>query len=271
MRGSAAGSRSSSRSAAIGSGRTPPCSSRRRATSARAGSSTSARGSARSGSALAKRNPLASVDLVEIDPETARLAERNAARNGLQARTRVLRLDALNPKERREAGLAESADCVVTNPPFFDAGRSAPLPTRAKRARISWREAGAGRLDLSLARDARAPGPFRDDPPSRRARRDPRGDRRPARRARASAGSSDARRERASPARLGREGLEGPACASRRGSSCTGPTAGSRRRRTPSIAASGSSTGAAANGRAPRIPRAVDVYSFARDAVFSVA
>ncbi len=73
------------------------------------------------GLALAQRNPLASVDLVEIDPELAGLAETNAARNGLEARTRVLRLDALNSTARREAGLAESADCVVTNPPFFDA------------------------------------------------------------------------------------------------------------------------------------------------------
>src|SRR5258708_40368723 len=55
------------------------------------------------GLALAERNPLATVDLVEIDPELARLAESNAARNGLQARTCVLRLDALNSKERRGA------------------------------------------------------------------------------------------------------------------------------------------------------------------------
>jgi tRNA1(Val) A37 N6-methylase TrmN6 len=73
------------------------------------------------GLALAERSALASVDLLEIDPELAALAGRNAARNGLQARTRVLKLDALVPKERREAGLAQSANCVVTNPPFFDA------------------------------------------------------------------------------------------------------------------------------------------------------
>ncbi len=48
------------------------------------------------GLALAKRSVLASVDLVELDAELAQLAESNAARNGLQARTRVLRLDALN-------------------------------------------------------------------------------------------------------------------------------------------------------------------------------
>src|SRR5258708_23095616 len=39
------------------------------------------------GLALAQRNPLAFVDLVEIDPELARLAESNAARNELHAPT----------------------------------------------------------------------------------------------------------------------------------------------------------------------------------------
>jgi tRNA1(Val) A37 N6-methylase TrmN6 len=85
------------------------------------------------GLALARRHPLASADLVEIDPELARLAEANAARNGLQARTRVLRLDALNASERREAGLAdELAVCVVTNPPFFEARAVRASPHEGK-------------------------------------------------------------------------------------------------------------------------------------------
>ena len=97
------------------------------------------------GLALAERNPLASVDLVEVDPELARLAESNAARNGLEARTRVLRLDALNPKERRAAGLTEWAGCVVTNPPFFDAQTVRASPDRGKaRAHVlGHAEAGA--------------------------------------------------------------------------------------------------------------------------------
>jgi tRNA1(Val) A37 N6-methylase TrmN6 len=97
------------------------------------------------GLALAERNPLASVDLVELDPDLARLAERNAARNGLEARTRVSRLDVLNPKERREAGLAESASCVVTNPPFFDprAVRASPDEGKARAHVLSASEAGA--------------------------------------------------------------------------------------------------------------------------------
>lgn len=75
------------------------------------------------GLALAFQSPRAFVDLVEIDAELAELARLNAAHNGLDGRTRVLRLDVLSAKDRRDAGLAEEqADCVVTNPPFFEAG-----------------------------------------------------------------------------------------------------------------------------------------------------
>ena len=99
------------------------------------------------GLALAERAPRASVDLVELDPELARLAEDNAARNGLHARTRVLRLDALNPKQRREAGLAESASCVVTNPPFFDAKAVRASPDKGKaRAHVLPRAAAGAAL-----------------------------------------------------------------------------------------------------------------------------
>jgi tRNA1(Val) A37 N6-methylase TrmN6 len=97
------------------------------------------------GLALAKRSTLASVDLVEVDPELAQLAESNAARNGLQ-RARVRRLDILNPKERREAGLVdELADCVVTNPPFFDAKavRASPDEGKARAHVLPRLEAGA--------------------------------------------------------------------------------------------------------------------------------
>jgi tRNA1(Val) A37 N6-methylase TrmN6 len=104
------------------------------------------------GLALAKQNPLASADLVEIDAELAQLAESNAARNGLQPRARVLRLDALDSSERREAGLSESAHCVVTNPPFFDAGavRASPLEGRA-RAHVLARAGLADWIEASLA------------------------------------------------------------------------------------------------------------------------
>ncbi len=167
------------------------------------------------GLALAQRSSLASVDLLEIDPEVAALAKGNAERNGLQSRTRVLRLDVLNPRERREAGLAESAGCVVTNPPFFDAKavRASPDESKARAHVLAGAEAGATLADWIQASLAiLAPGGrfvmiHRPDALSA----DPRRDRKPARRAGASAGSSDDRRERASPARLGRERLKGPA------------------------------------------------------------
>jgi tRNA1(Val) A37 N6-methylase TrmN6 len=101
------------------------------------------------GLALAGRNPLASVDLVEIDSELAQLAESNAARNRLEARMRVLRLDALNSRGRRESGLAESASCVVTNPPFFDAKtvRASPDEGRARAHVLGHAEASATLAD----------------------------------------------------------------------------------------------------------------------------
>jgi tRNA1(Val) A37 N6-methylase TrmN6 len=108
------------------------------------------------GLGLAQRNPLGSIDLVELDPELAQLAERNAARNGLEARTRVLRLDVLNPKARREAGLTEWASCVATNPPFFDAGtvRASPDQRKAQAHVMAGAEAGAtlgGWIQASLS------------------------------------------------------------------------------------------------------------------------
>jgi tRNA1(Val) A37 N6-methylase TrmN6 len=98
------------------------------------------------GLALAQRSERAFADLIEIDPDQARLAGINAARNGLQARARVLRLDVLRPGERRAAGLAdETADWVVTNPPFFESGtvRVSPDGARARAHVLPLVEGGA--------------------------------------------------------------------------------------------------------------------------------
>ncbi|HEX9167347.1 MAG TPA: methyltransferase [Roseiarcus sp.] len=98
------------------------------------------------GLALAQRSERAFADLIEIDPDLTRLATINAARNGLQARARVLRLDILRPGERRAAGLAdEMADCVVTNPPFFEPGtvRVSPNQGRAQAHVLAATEGGA--------------------------------------------------------------------------------------------------------------------------------
>jgi len=98
------------------------------------------------GLALARKSARAFADLVEIDPDLAQLADMNVGRNGLQARARVLRLDVLKPDERREAGLPdEAADCVVTNPPFFERGtiRVSPDTRRARAHVFSPTDAGA--------------------------------------------------------------------------------------------------------------------------------
>ena len=108
------------------------------------------------GLALAQRSALASVDLLEIDPELARLAQSNAERNGLEARARALSLDVLNARARREAGLVESADWVVTNPPFFEpnAVRVSPDEGKARAHVLAQAQTGAslaGWISASLA------------------------------------------------------------------------------------------------------------------------
>lgn len=85
------------------------------------------------GLALARLYPGAGVDLIEIDPETALLAQANAAANGLTAR--VVVADVLSPPARRAAGLVDgAADLVATNPPYYDvaAARISPDPSRAR-------------------------------------------------------------------------------------------------------------------------------------------
>jgi tRNA1(Val) A37 N6-methylase TrmN6 len=87
------------------------------------------------GLALAQRSERAFADLIEIDPETSRLAGINVERNGLQTRAQALALDVLKAGERRAVGLVdETADCVVTNPPFLDSAsvRASPDPRRAQ-------------------------------------------------------------------------------------------------------------------------------------------
>ena len=182
----------------------------------RAGSSTSARASARSGWRWRSASERAFVDLVEIDPDLARLAEINAARNGLQARARVLqarrseaRRAARGRARRRNGRLRRHQPAVLrTGNRSRLAGQkpgAGPCPARGRGGR------DARRLDSGLARPAQARRPVRDDPPPRRARDDPRRGREPARRARAAAGPSLRRRPRPSAADLGRQGLEGAA------------------------------------------------------------
>jgi tRNA1(Val) A37 N6-methylase TrmN6 len=102
------------------------------------------------GLTLAQRSERAFADLIDIDPDLARLAGINAARNGLSARARVLTLDVLKASERRKGGLAdETAECVVTNPPFFDSGAVRVSPDQGRaRAHVLPPAEGGGTLEL---------------------------------------------------------------------------------------------------------------------------
>ena len=88
------------------------------------------------GLALARRVAGLAVHLVEIDPELAALAAGNAARNGLVERVTAHALDvAAPPAAFAAAGLdAGSADRVLMNPPFHEAGRAQASPDARRRA-----------------------------------------------------------------------------------------------------------------------------------------
>ncbi|BBE70930.1 tRNA1(Val) (adenine(37)-N6)-methyltransferase [Oharaeibacter diazotrophicus] len=90
------------------------------------------------GMAAACRLAEVTVDLVEIDPDTAVLARDNVAANAgvLGGRVAVIEADVLAPAAvRAAAGLVPNgADHVVLNPPFHPADRARPSPA-ADRAR----------------------------------------------------------------------------------------------------------------------------------------
>jgi tRNA1(Val) A37 N6-methylase TrmN6 len=87
------------------------------------------------GLAVAIRSPEARVLLVERDPAAAALARANIELNALGERAAVVEADVTAPASvRRAAGLLpDSADLVLTNPPFFEgtAHRTSPDPARA--------------------------------------------------------------------------------------------------------------------------------------------
>jgi tRNA1Val (adenine37-N6)-methyltransferase len=76
--------------------------------------------------AILSAAPHATAVGVELQPELAELARKNAALNGLEDRLRVVEGDL------RRRGLVDgSADLVVANPPYFDTSRPAPARDRA--------------------------------------------------------------------------------------------------------------------------------------------
>lgn len=70
---------------------------------------------------------------VERDPDLADLCRRNCLRNGVQGAVAVT--DVLDKAARLGAGLAaESADWVLTNPPFLEEGQARISPDRGRAA-----------------------------------------------------------------------------------------------------------------------------------------
>jgi tRNA1(Val) A37 N6-methylase TrmN6 len=84
------------------------------------------------GLALAKRIAGLTVTLIDIDPALVALAQDNAARNGMAASVRAIRLDVAAPAQAfAAAGVApRSVDCVLMNPPFNDLQNPSPEPQR---------------------------------------------------------------------------------------------------------------------------------------------
>ena len=86
------------------------------------------------GLALAARIDGLKVSLVEIDQTLCSLAAHNARLNRLEARVSALVGDAGEPAVLDAAGLGEaSADRVLMNPPFHDAGRQNVSPDPRRR------------------------------------------------------------------------------------------------------------------------------------------
>ncbi len=101
------------------------------------------------GLAAARLSDVGRVVLVERDPDLVALARENASANGLDQRVAVVEADILAPGgQRRAAGLVpDSADIVLTNPPFFEGGAHRPSPVPQKASAHTF---AAGGLDLWL-------------------------------------------------------------------------------------------------------------------------
>jgi tRNA1(Val) A37 N6-methylase TrmN6 len=84
---------------------------------------------------FASLNPQARITLVEREPESLALARRNLAENRLDNRGTVLEVDVFASEAARiAAGLVrESADLVLTNPPFAEAGEMRVSPDANRR------------------------------------------------------------------------------------------------------------------------------------------
>lgn len=78
--------------------------------------------------------PAARIGLIELEPGACALARENVAANGLERRAVVFEADLFDAAVRRAAGLEnESAEAVLTNPPYLAPGKSRVSPD-ARRA-----------------------------------------------------------------------------------------------------------------------------------------
>ncbi|MCF4129055.1 tRNA1(Val) (adenine(37)-N6)-methyltransferase [Methylobacterium sp. SyP6R] len=112
------------------------------------------------GLAVALACPAAQVMLIERDPEAANLARVNVQENGLASRVRVIEADVTAPgRERRAAGLLpDSVDLLLTNPPFFEAGRHRASPVAVRAAAHGFTEPGGLEAWLRTCADLLRPG-----------------------------------------------------------------------------------------------------------------
>lgn len=86
------------------------------------------------GLVAAVRAGAARVMLAERDADALDLAERNIRLNGLAGRVSVAAVDLFSAAARRDAGLRDSADLVLTNPPFHAEGQVRRSPDAGRRA-----------------------------------------------------------------------------------------------------------------------------------------
>lgn len=84
------------------------------------------------GLALARRVAGIDLRLVEIDPDLAGLARANAAANAIVADVIVLDVTADAQAFAAHGLMPDSADCVLMNPPFNDAGRHRGSPDQTR-------------------------------------------------------------------------------------------------------------------------------------------
>lgn len=78
--------------------------------------------------------PAARITLVERDPGSSGLAARNIGLNNLTERVQLTRVDLFSGSMRREAGLRDAVDLVLTNPPFHNGAMIRRSPDAAKRS-----------------------------------------------------------------------------------------------------------------------------------------